>query len=65
VFLPSSDLEGGRGVPFYVAQKLSLRQLVLGPNAEPSGARKLLTTRLRCERSRLKIVDSSPISLRY
>ncbi|MBA2743700.1 MAG: hypothetical protein H0U43_05240, partial [Chthoniobacterales bacterium] len=65
VFLPSADLETGRGVPFYVAQKLLLRQLVLGPNAEHSGARKLLTRGLRAGWSGLEIVDSSPASARY
>jgi len=40
VFLSQADLETGRGVPFYVAQKVELRQLIFGPDVrEP----KLLT----------------------
>ncbi|MBA3883608.1 MAG: hypothetical protein H0X73_13105 [Chthoniobacterales bacterium] len=64
VFLRLADLESGRGVPFYVAQKLSLRQVVLGPNADQSGARKLWTGRLRVGRSHIQIVDSPPITAR-
>lgn len=64
-FLPAADLESGRGVPFYVAQKLSLRQLVLGPSGEYSSARKLLTGRWRADWSGREIVDRSPASARY
>lgn len=58
VFLRASDLANGQGVPFYVAQKLPLRQVVLGPNSEHAPA-KLLT--LVGDR-RLQIVDRSPFS---
>ncbi len=64
VFLRAADLESGRGVPFYVAQKLSLRQRVLGSNSGQTGARKLLTDRLRGDGRRLQIVDSAPASMR-
>lgn len=43
VFLPEPDLTTGQGVPFYVAQKLQLRQLVFGSDAGASGREKLLT----------------------
>ena len=43
VFLPQGDLVTGQGVPFYVSQKLQLRQLVLGPDAGTAGREKLLT----------------------
>jgi len=65
VFLRSEDLESGRGVPFYVGQKLSLRQFVVGSNAEHSGASKLLTDSLSVDQRRLQIVDSAPAPARY
>ena len=43
VFLPEGDLVTGQGVPFYVSQKLQLRQLVLGSDAGAAGREKLLT----------------------
>ena len=43
VFLPEADLTAGRGVPYYVAQKVQLRQLVLGDEPGGSGPEKLLT----------------------
>ncbi len=43
VFSSEADLEIGRGVPFYVAQKLKLRQLVFGPDVPGSAGARLLT----------------------
>lgn len=43
VFLPQADLITGQGVPYYVAQKLQLRQLVLGSDTGATGREKLLT----------------------
>lgn len=59
VFLRSADLENGQGVPFYVAQKLSLRQLVLGPHLERSSATRLLTGASAGGR-RFEVVDGAP-----
>lgn len=64
VFIRSADLETGQGVPFYVAQKLPVRQLVLGSEFGRSGATKLLTGGLDRERRRLQIVDRAPIASR-
>ena len=57
VFMSAADLEAGQGVPFYVAQKLQLRQLVFGAPTERN-ARSLLTRRLQ-ERGGA-VVDSTP-----
>ncbi len=65
VFLRSEDLESGRGVPFYVGQKLSVRQLVVGSKAEHSGASKLLTDSLSVGQRRLQIVNSAPAPGRH
>jgi len=43
VFSGTADLEAAEGVPYYVAQKLKLRQLVLGSNAPKVEPPKLLT----------------------
>lgn len=43
VFLRASDLEAGLGVPRYVAQKLSVRQLVLDSSGTAATRAKLLT----------------------
>lgn len=45
VFLRSSDLEAGLGVPRYVAQKLQVRQLVLDSSGTRPTQAKLLTMR--------------------
>ncbi len=45
VFLRASDLEAGLGVPRYVAQKLSVRQLVLDSSGTAVTHAKLLTLR--------------------
>lgn len=43
VFLRTRDLEAGRGVPYYVAQKLPLRQVVVESDLPEGPKRKLLT----------------------
>ena len=43
VFLRQSDLEPGRGVPFFVTQRVQVRQLVLGSDRVASRRGKLLT----------------------
>ena len=45
VFLRTRDLEAGRGVPRYVAQKLQVRQLVLDSSGAAPVRAKLLTSR--------------------
>jgi hypothetical protein len=45
VFLRADDLEAGRGVPRYVAQKMELRQLVLDSGDAARAKPKLLTRR--------------------
>ncbi|HMJ05933.1 MAG TPA: ChaN family lipoprotein, partial [Chthoniobacterales bacterium] len=45
VFLRANDLEAGRGVPRYVAQKLQVRQLVLDSTSSAPVRAKLLTRR--------------------
>ena len=59
VFGNEADLGAAHGLPYYVAQKLRVRQLVLGP-AAPTRA-KLLTFRTR---GRFEIVDRAPIAAR-
>jgi uncharacterized iron-regulated protein len=59
-FLGGSDLEPGHGVPYYVAQKLQVRQLVLGSKADSSVRAKLLTRASRGIRGAFQIVDGSP-----
>ena len=43
VFARRGDLESGRGIPFFVAQKVQLRQLVLGSAGATQPGAKLLT----------------------
>jgi len=43
VFFPEADLQIGHGIPFYVAQKLPLRQLVFGPDGADGTQVRLLT----------------------
>ena len=43
VFLSQSDLEPGRGIPFFVTQKAQVRQLVLGSDRQANRRGKLLT----------------------
>lgn len=57
VFAEGTDLQSGRGIPFYVAQKLPVRQLVFG--RDDTGARLLTEGRRRQARS-FQIVDSAP-----
>lgn len=64
VFLGRPDLEDGHGVPTYVAQKLPLRQLVLGSDVPKQARAKLLTRRSGSNGSRFKIVDDSPVAAR-
>ncbi len=61
VFAGSNDFGDGQGVPFYVAQKLKVRQLVLGREI-PEPARGPLITLLR---RGLQIVDRTPGSARH
>lgn len=65
VFLRTADLESGQGVPFYVAQKLQLRQLILGPNSRRNEAAKLLTRALRDGSRGFDVVDGSPGAVRH
>ena len=58
VFLRKSDLEPGRGVPYFVPQKVQLRQLVFGSDRSPSGTK--LLTDLRSPAPRLEVVESAP-----
>ncbi|MFN2508682.1 MAG: ChaN family lipoprotein [Chthoniobacterales bacterium] len=44
VFLPSADLAAGHGVPYYVSQKIQLRQLVFDSAPSRNDAPRLLTT---------------------
>lgn len=63
VFIQTSDLESSDGVPFYVAQKLKLRQVVLGANAPRSSAMKLLTRSGPGSGWRgFQIVDGAPVA---
>lgn len=63
VFMQTADLESSDGVPFYVAQKLQLRQVVLGPNAPRSSPRRLLTrSRRTTPGAGFQIVDGTPIA---
>lgn len=43
VFSSEADLQTGSGIPFYVAQKLPLRQLVFGPDAADVTRARLVT----------------------
>lgn len=63
VFAPADDLRAGRGVPFYVSQRIKLRQLVLGSDREGEEARRLWTRRAGeggQRRVALEIVNRSP-----
>ena len=61
VFMQTNKLETNDGVPFYVAQKLDLRQIVIGANTPRSSRAKLLTG----SGSRgCKIVDGAPVTRR-
>ena len=63
VFLPEADLATGQGVPFFVAQKVQLRQLVLGSGAGASGRTKLLTRADGHGGTRsVEVVDGAPRS---
>jgi uncharacterized iron-regulated protein len=62
VFSRASDLEPGRGVPYFVTQKVQLRQLVFGSD-RGRAATKLLTLN-RHARPVLEIVDSAPRAAR-
>ena len=57
VFLRQSDLEPGRGVPYFVPQKVQLRQLVFGSDRTRPGT-KLLTSLQ--PGGRVEIVDGTP-----
>lgn len=61
VFGNEGDLEAGHGIPFYVAQKLNVRQLVIGPDTPAPAKAKLLTRRAGAGGG-LKIVDRTPIA---
>jgi uncharacterized iron-regulated protein len=61
VFLRASNLQPGRGVPYFVAQKVQLRQLVFG--SDRGAGAKLLTLQRRSV-GRFEIVDSSPRAAR-
>ncbi len=57
VFLRQSDLEPGRGIPYFVPQKVQLRQLVFGSNRSRPGT-KLLTDLPPARR--VEVVDGAP-----
>ena len=57
-FLAASDLEAGRGVPYFVTQKVQLRQLVFGSD-RGRPATKLLTSG-RDAPPGFEIVDRTP-----
>ena len=61
VFLRASDLQPGRGVPYFVPQKVQLRQLVFG--SDRGAAAKLLTLERRSGRA-FEIVDRAPVASR-
>ena len=60
LFLAETDLSTDEAVPYYVAQKLRVRQLVLGSDAPQKERAKLLTNRR--SRRALEIVDRAPIA---
>ena len=61
VFLRQSDLEPGRGVPFFVTQRVQVRQLVLGSDRLANRRGKLLTdVGVRSGSGSLDVVDSAP-----
>jgi hypothetical protein len=61
VFLRQSDLEPGRGVPFFVTQRVLVRQLVLGSDRVANRRGKLLTdVRVGSGRRMLDVVDGTP-----
>ena len=59
VFLRQSDLEPGRGVPFFVTQRVQVRQLVLGSDRLANRRAKLLTN-VRGGGGGLEVVDGAP-----
>lgn len=61
-FVAAEDLESGQGIPFYVGQKLSVRQVVLGPTVSRSGNARLMTEAGRARGRSLEIVDRAPSS---
>ncbi len=60
VFSNSSDFADDQGVPFYVAQKMQLRQLVLGRDAPQPSRTQLLTRLSRDLRRSFQVVDRTP-----
>ena len=62
VFAPSADFADDTGVPFYVAQKINVRQLVLGREHAGSSRESLLAFLRGSLRGRLQIVDRAPRS---
>ena len=60
VFVRTAHLESGQGLPFYVSQKLPVRQLILGPETHRHEAAKLLTRALWHRGRSLDVVDGSP-----
>lgn len=60
VFCAAADLEAGGGVPFFVAQKLPVRQLILGRDVPRSSGGSLLARADGNLWRRLQIVDRAP-----
>ena len=60
VFIQKRDLATGQGVPYYVAQKTRLRQLVLESAGSASGSARLLTLESGPTRRALQIVNRAP-----
>ena len=63
VFLRQPDLEPGRGVPYFVTQKIQVRQLVLG-SSRPAHLRAGLLRPLEDGRGRVDVVDGAPRAAR-
>lgn len=63
-FLSQSDLEPGRGVPLFVAQKVQVRQLVLGSDRMANRGAKLLTDLRRGPDRGVEVVDGAPAPAR-
>ncbi|MDQ6621943.1 MAG: ChaN family lipoprotein [Verrucomicrobiota bacterium] len=62
VFASAADFAEGEGIPFYVSQKLPVRQLVLGPEHATAPRGHLLTRRNL--RPGFEVVDRAPVSAR-
>lgn len=64
VFCAPADLEPAQGTPFFVAQKLPVRQLILGREIPRSGGGSLLARANGNLRRRVEVVDRAPVAAR-